>query len=172
MGYPIKFVIFDWGGTLSPSGMRDLFINGTPDTKLKVLFPSTIPTLTKLMSYKVPVGIVSNTKYSSKEMMNALIESGLSNYIKFYISSSDVGMCQKPCKKIFLEGLKQANKYIRNLHPFEVLYVGNNYEKDVNGALSVGFQTAFIGRRRSGVDYYIRDVSRIPDVVLQSHFPY
>lgn len=141
----IEFILFDWGGTLGISKTRPTFLYNTSMPKrCKTLQPKLIKTLQYLKSRGYKLGIISNTKHSAYIMKKSLIETGLIKYFDdIFVYSSDYGMCRKPCGKIF----KKAIAIIHKNHPWinknNILYVGNDYEKDVLGA-NPYMRTAFL----------------------------
>lgn len=133
----IKFVLFDWGGTLGKKGMRDLLINGTPSEQKFSIQDDVTPIIQNLWAKGYTLGIISNTRYTEYQMRNALEEMGLSRYFKFIIVSGDI--CKKPCTDIFKEAI-----YKCKCNPREILYVGNNYEKDCVIPKMLGMHTAIL----------------------------
>lgn len=137
---PINFIFFDFGGTLGYEGQRDIFINAnTLNKRLSVLYPDTLSTLNYLKNKGIKMGIISNTKWSRHDMYNALQKNGMLKYFSCLFYSSDLNSCSKPCDNIFLNALNCTN-----LNPKNVLYVGNNYFKDIIKPNKLGMQTAFI----------------------------
>jgi HAD superfamily hydrolase (TIGR01549 family) len=144
----IKFILFDWGGTLGKSGTRQNFLSSSTPMiqRCKSLQKNTVKTLKYLAKNpRVKLGILSNTKHDGKKMLQALDETGLRKYFdKVYVYSSDKGMCRKPCLKIFRHAFKKIRKVVPQIKPHQVLYVGNDYFKDVLGPKRVGFKTALL----------------------------
>ena len=148
----IKFILFDWGGTLGDSGTRHTFLfDAVMHNRCATLKRDLIKLLKYLRARNYKLGILSNTKYTAQQMHNALVETGLIKYFDdVFVYSSDPGMCGKPCDKIFKKALLLIAKNNPNIHidprtfkTSEVLYVGNNYMKDVGGA-SKFMKTAFV----------------------------
>ena len=67
-------------------------------------------------------------------------ELGLSAYLDFVISSSDV-LASKPDPAMFLAGLDNAG-----VEPQEALHVGDQYISDVKGAQAVGINAVLLDR--------------------------
>lgn len=140
----IKFILFDWGGTLGKSGHRHKFIKNHFSKKLKHLRNDTLPTLEMIYEAEIPMGILSNTDFKRSEMLKALKETGMDKYFECYIYSSDKNMCSKPCKQIFEKAFDCAKKIIPNIKYQEILYVGNDFFKDVVTPSQMGMQTALL----------------------------
>ncbi len=137
---PIKFVFFDWGGTLAYSGTRDQFIyHPYINRRLDVLKPDAIYTIKSLHDREIGTGIITNTNHSIKDMTQSLMDTGLSQLFECIYYSNSKGMCSKPCRKIFNDAIKCAG-----VPPGNILYVGNNYFTDVLGANRSGMQSAFL----------------------------
>ena len=143
----IRFILFDWGGTLGRSGKRRHFLNPSVSdkTRMKALQDDTIHTLECLSKAGIPMGIVSNTSYTHHQMTKGLREMGLLKYFTFAIYSSDHQQCSKPCRKIFITALRKVRQYLgRHVRPENILFVGDNFVADVLGAISVGMTAAYV----------------------------
>jgi HAD superfamily hydrolase (TIGR01549 family) len=145
----IKCVLFDWGGTLAQSNKRNLFIAGDSYEKRNTLWIDTIDTLDYLRSKDIKMGIVSNTSYDTDELRKALHDADMDKYFDTQVYSSELGMCKKKCKQIFESVLEELD-----IEPSECIYVGDNYEKDVIGALRVGMIPIHFNRNMNDdIDY-------------------
>lgn len=141
----IKYILFDWGGTLANSGTRNNFIYGNKKQKLLSLYPDTIVTLKYLHAQGYILGIVSNTEHDAQDMYKALSVLGLHKLFKCIVYSNDPDMCEKPCDKIYYTALNcLSNHHRRKISTNEVLFVGNNYEKDIVAPHRLGMYTAFL----------------------------
>ena len=167
----VKVVIFDWGGVLGHSGKRHVFLY-SPSIKQRksALKRDVFTTLKTLKSRGYILGILSNTKYSRADMSNALKKLKLDKYFKFAIYSSDdftkdngPKMCRKPCRNIFETAIKISREYIPYIRASRILYVGDDYRKDMVGAKKLGFKTAFL----IGDDY--TNLQRSQSRPLNSH---
>lgn len=67
----------------------------------------------------------------------------LAAYVDFTLVSEEAGY-HKPDKRVFLTALKMAGD---NVTPENTLYVGDNLEADINGALNAGLTPVFINVR-------------------------
>jgi HAD superfamily hydrolase (TIGR01662 family) len=97
--------------------------------------------LAALRAAGVPVGVVSNTRFSGRAWRHGLDRHGLA--VDFVVSSADVG-ARKPDPAIFRAALERLG-----LPPGDVWFVGDTLEKDVRGALAVGMRPVWFGGPRS-----------------------
>jgi putative hydrolase of the HAD superfamily len=140
----IKYVLFDWGGTIGKSGKRSNFLKAnTLKEAKKYILPGKLELLRKLYKAGIPMAIVSNTDKSVNDMINALHKTRMAKYFQFVIHSSEHA-CKKPCYSIF----QRAVDKIQLMYPYitkdEILYVGNNYETDYIGAKNAGIQAHLV----------------------------
>ncbi len=73
----VKYILFDWGGTLGRSGHRNEFIYGSRRQKQAAIFPDTIRTLQYLYARGYELGLVSNTKHDAYDMQLAMNVMGI-----------------------------------------------------------------------------------------------
>jgi HAD superfamily hydrolase (TIGR01549 family) len=145
----IKFVCFDWGGTLAYSGTRNIFLHSENiNDKLSTLKNDTIETLKYLNNKNIGMGIITNTDKCIECMLKSLYNTGLSKYFKFVIFSNSHGSCKKPCNKIFESAMDKISMNYPNILPKNVMYVGNDYDKDVVGSKNIGMISAFLANNR------------------------
>lgn len=81
----------------------------------------------------------------------------LFNYANFLVTSEEAGI-EKPDKRIFKLALNKINKPIS-----EVCMIGDNYDKDIKGALEFGIQSFWMNRTK-------QKKSRHPLVIEFSNF--
>lgn len=134
----MKYIYFDWGGVLGKKGMSKIV--KLPDyEKYKYLHPGMKKLLHKLSKiYKL--GIISNTKTSREDFINTLKLFKIYKYFDNIILSSDKNMCKKKCLKIFSTAFNKTNLQDKS----DILYIGNNYRKDIEPSIKYGFKTIFI----------------------------
>ena len=101
------------------------------------LYEDVLESLEILKMKGLTLGMISNNEQTSQ---NFMAELGLQNHLDFAITSSDVGTV-KPHSPIFIEALNKAN-----VNPYEGVYVGDQYETDIKGALRVGMEAILIDR--------------------------
>ncbi len=97
-------------------------------------FPGVNEALSWIQSQGIPMAALSDFPVSHK-----LETLGVGEFFPVRLSSEDAGYL-KPHKAPFL-ALAEAMQ----LDPTEILYVGNSYRKDVEGASAVGMGTVLIG---------------------------
>jgi FMN phosphatase YigB (HAD superfamily) len=121
-----KHIYFDWSGTLAFPKTRHELAKGN----INVLYNDTIDLLKYLYKNKYIIGIISNTKMDRQKFITGLAKIDILKYFNGkIILSSDPGMCRKSCNKIF-----------QSINPQGLIYyVGNNYTKDIIGALNNNF---------------------------------
>jgi putative hydrolase of the HAD superfamily len=119
----------------------------------RTVFPDVVPTLHKLRSSGLPLGIISNTTNPPfmKDYERKLL--GLDPYFEFSIYSSGVPY-RKPHPSIFKLAVDRLQ-----LKEHEILYVGDDPMNDVAGAQKAGMQAVWVNR----------DDEKLPDGI-QSEF--
>jgi putative hydrolase of the HAD superfamily len=126
----IKAVLFDWGNTLMidyPDQKGPMYtwtkINTTKNSKRCL----------EIVSKNMPCYLATNSDDSNKEdIFKELKIVEIDRYIKDVFCSIEIGF-KKPSKeffKIIIDKLK--------LYPNEIVFIGDNIEKDVFGAKNVG----------------------------------
>jgi HAD superfamily hydrolase (TIGR01509 family) len=103
--------------------------------------PGAREALAALRAARVPVGVVSNTRFSERAWRHAMGLHGLA--VDFVVSSADVG-ARKPDPAIFRAALERLR-----LPAGAVWFVGDSFEKDVKGALAAGIFPVWFGGPRS-----------------------
>jgi HAD superfamily hydrolase (TIGR01549 family) len=101
------------------------------------LFPDTLPTLQRLKTRGVPMGIVSNY---GPNLLDLLFKLNITPYFDFAIVSTNEGVA-KPDPRIFEMGLEAAG-----VSADQALYVGDNVVDDIEGASNVGIDAVLINR--------------------------
>ncbi|MFW9903645.1 MAG: HAD family hydrolase [Candidatus Thorarchaeota archaeon] len=100
------------------------------------LYEDVVPCLTRLQHF--PLGVISDG--DGEQQRKKLAFTGIDSYFRSIIISGEVGL-QKPHPKLFR---KSANEL--NLSLDEILYIGDQLEKDALGAHSAGMQGVLINR--------------------------
>jgi putative hydrolase of the HAD superfamily len=85
-------------------------------------------------------------------------KSNLSNYFEKIITSEDAGV-KKPNPIIFEYALSQAKAT-----PNESIMIGDNWEADIMGAKSAGFDVIFCNFNKESVSANIKSVSCLTDI--------
>ena len=129
------------------------------------LYPDVIPTLNKLKSMNLNLGIVSDAP--SREAWMRLYTLDLHNFFDDVVTFNDTGV-YKPAKEPFI---KISEKLNANLE--ECMMIGDWPERDIKGAGQLGMKTAFAkyGSTEdiadSGADYDLDNLSEIIDIIHQ-----
>ncbi len=162
----IKYIIFDWGGTLGKAGQKGILIKSKKNKSLTALKPDTIRTLKGLKKKGIHMAILSNTKYTRKQIHKGLVKTGIKKYFDFEVYSSDKNQsCAKPCKDIYSSSYKNVKRFMPNIRKKQILYVGDNYYADIMGAQNFGFSTAYIVNEDL-LKYYLADLLGSQDITL------
>jgi putative hydrolase of the HAD superfamily len=96
---------------------------------------------------------------------NASLETiGIKNYFDFEVKASEVGH-MKPRKEIF-----EAVMGIAKCKPSEIIHVGDSYEKDIIGAISVNMNYIWINHnnepeKKANKKYIIKNFNEITEVL-------
>jgi putative hydrolase of the HAD superfamily len=102
-------------------------------------------TLKYLTNRKYKLAIITN---GSNSMQNRKIDAlGIRTYFDEIIISSDVGM-KKPDKNIFLLTCDKLK-----ILPSEAVYIGDNYEVDILGAVDAGLKAIWINKYKINRNY-------------------
>ena len=104
------------------------------------LYSDVVETLERLRVEQLKIGIITDGLHSvQKTKVRAL---KLQDLVDFIIYTDELGSgYEKPHPAAFLRAIE-----ILNCEPTDILYVGNNPEKDISGANSVGMESAHLCR--------------------------
>lgn len=86
----------------------------------------------------IKIGIL--TDYETEYQINKLDKLGLLKYIDIIVTSEEVGI-EKPSTKMFFNILEKMG-----LSSNEVIMIGDNYDKDIKGALNVGMTSYWFNK--------------------------
>ncbi len=107
-----------------------------------------------------PLAILSNSIFSSECLTRYLGSFGLSKYFDRVYSSADMGI-RKPSVSAFhrvCEGF--------GVNPSDTWFVGNNREKDVQGAMNAGLKAVYYDRSGEGYDgFRITDLIELKQII-------
>lgn len=101
-------------------------------------YPDVMPTLARLSEAGFKIGLVSNW---GTQLTSLSIDTGLSKYLDFVVSSANVGLI-KPQPQIFELALERAG-----VEAAETMHVGDHYYADIMGARSVGITPVLLDRK-------------------------
>jgi len=137
----VKAIIFDWGDTL----MRDFKQYSGPMAYWeKVELIEGVESLLKSLYKKFTLCVATNAGDSDTSLMIKALERGnIKHYFKYFFSSKDLGH-SKP-NPLFFKTI--ASKM--NIAPQDCLMIGNDYNKDIEGALFIGMKTIYFNETQS-----------------------
>ncbi len=125
---------------IHPQGRDELFwalISAFEDPATYTLYPDVLPTLERLKTAGVRLGIISNWSWHLPELCAAL---GLAPYFQAIVASARVGAA-KPHPHIFQYALSRLEA-----RPEECLHIGDSLSADVDGANGVGMEALWLVR--------------------------
>jgi putative hydrolase of the HAD superfamily len=96
-----------------------------------VLYDDVIPTINILKNRGLKLGLISSFYRGG---------AGLAPYLDVVVTPKEAGV-NKPDPRIFLSALKQAK-----LAAKDAVYIGDQYERDVIGAIETGIRSVLIDR--------------------------
>ena len=158
-----KNILSQWPGVFRDlQQAMQVFIESFP--RLLVLEPQTRALLEDLQDAGLPTGIVTNG--GTIMQSNKIRESGLDGLVGTIVISEQAGV-SKPDPRIFEKALAQIQA-----SPASTLFVGDNPEADILGAMGMGMPTAWIHTdqewpfEESKPDYVLDHVYEIREIVL------
>ena len=108
------------------------------------VFPEAQRVLEKLKARGVAMGVVSNWDYELPQILENL---GLKKYFSFVLSSAEVGSA-KPSLQIFERAWQLARSIRPQLQSDECIYIGDNFQKDVEPAQKIGWTPLWLVRKK------------------------
>lgn len=130
-------------------------------------FPHARTTLLQLKQKGLKLGIVSDAP-----KLQAWLRLAELNFLEFFdvvVTLNDTGKL-KPHKKPFEKAVK-----LLKLKPEEILFVGDNPERDIKGAKKIGMKTVlakygqYVKSKKIRADYEILDIKKITQIVKTKH---
>jgi putative hydrolase of the HAD superfamily len=138
---------------------NDALLKRFQDPRTFKVYPEVAEVLAALAGRGVLVGVVSNWSEHLPELCKGL---GLAEHLRFVLTSAEL-RSEKPDRAIFERAMFRAG-----VPAEETLHVGDNFERDVCGALGAGMRAAWLDRRgsaesaaRDGVPV-LRDLRGLP----------
>jgi len=130
-----------------------------------VPFPHVRKTLVKLKEHGLKLGIVSDAPRLQAWLR--LAEMNLSEFFDVVVALEDTGQL-KPSKMPFKQAIEKLG-----IKPEKILFVGDNPERDIEGAKSVGMKTALaaygqVTEGKSNPDFVLKDVKELQEIVRTS----
>ncbi|MBD3171930.1 HAD-IA family hydrolase [Candidatus Bathyarchaeota archaeon] len=102
------------------------------------IYPDAVPTVQILAEKRKLTMITNGAPRFQREKINRI---GIEEYIEEIIVSGELGH-HKPCKLIFDIMTQRINS-----QPEEMVYIGNDYHKDIIGAHKAGWSTVWVNRK-------------------------
>ncbi|MYB76269.1 MAG: HAD family hydrolase [Chloroflexi bacterium] len=127
------------------------------------LYPDTLPCLEALSAY--PLGMITNG--DGAQQRQKLEQMGIAERFDSVVVSGDVGFA-KPQREIFDRGAEELG-----LAPNELLFIGDNPENDVLGAMQAGWHAIWLNRdgtRQEVAALTVADLTDVPRLVVDG-FP-
>jgi len=127
-------------------------------------YPKTVTTLIELNRMGLKLGIVSDAPRMRAWLRIA--DMHLSDFFDFVITKDDVRGKLKPHHLPFRTAVRKLG-----VKPEEILFVGDNPQRDIKGAMEAGMKTALAlygehpERKSSGADYRLKSVHDIVGIV-------
>ncbi len=116
-----------------------------PSVQVRRAYPDALPCIERIHRRKLKMGIVSNIQ-SEERLRTELKTIGLLDFFPSLVASGTVGM-EKPQREIFDLGARKIG-----LEPREILFVGDDLERDYKGALGAGMNPVLVDRNQRHMD--------------------
>ena len=125
------------------------------------LYPDTMPCLNHFTGHNL--GIISNGK--SSQQNKKLHQLGIADRFSTIVISGDVGIA-KPAAGIFAAACAKAGR-----DPDECVYIGDDFESDVEGGMQAGLHTVWLNRKKQPKPSGAVTVATLAelDEVIESH---
>lgn len=102
--------------------------------------------LNELAKRDIRLGVVSNSMFSGEVLRHLLREHRLLDFFEIVVSSADYGV-QKPHPLVFQAALSQMDA-----RPGEGWFVGDNFQKDIEGATAVGMTAVWLSKKQGSTE--------------------
>lgn len=136
-----------------------------PLCDLAIIEEDIVETFTKLQSFGLKLGIISNTFVHGSSLDRHLKSIGLLDFFKVRLYSCDFAY-RKPDPRIFLNAAELIGE-----EPENIIFVGDRLDTDVKGSLASGMMSvlkkSYANKRKkapTGV-FRIETISQLPDLV-------
>ncbi len=118
------------------------------------LYPDVLPCLEALSAY--PLGLITNG--DGNQQRQKLQRTGIAENFTSVVISGDIGVA-KPEREIFERSAEELG-----LKPSELLFIGDNPQADVGGAISAGWHCIWLNRTRSEQTVTAPTVTQLSEV--------
>ena len=99
--------------------------------------------LAYLRSLNLPLGVVSNSSFTTRTLCLQLASLDLLSPFQFVMSSADY-VIRKPHRAIFLTAAAKLG-----IEPADIWFIGDTFEADIVGASNAGMTPVWYNRKRS-----------------------
>ncbi len=135
-------LLFEHFQVALPENLDDLEYNIMNHMQENTLLDEVRETLETLDKQNVPMYILSNSIFSGRAAERFLQSFGILEYFEKVMSSADYGI-RKPSEKLFQIAVDTAIKNHPELCKEDILFVGNDYRMDAQGASAAGLRTVW-----------------------------
>ncbi len=118
------------------------------------LYPDVVPCLEALAAY--PFGLITNG--DGDQQRQKLDRTGIAGLFDSVVVSGDMGVA-KPGRQIFERSAAELG-----LQPDELLFIGDNPENDVRGAIQAGWHAIWLNRTDSDQKVAARTVTELAEI--------
>ena len=137
-----------------------------PQNTVRTAYPDAVPCLEATRRLGLKMGIISNIP-SEERLRNELEAIGLVKFFPILVSSGSVGI-SKPDKRIFHLAAKKLDEL-----PNNILFVGDDLQRDYYGAIHAGMKAVLIDRREIVKDdtnvCCVSSLEQLPLILSQSN---
>ncbi|KAI8815432.1 HAD-like domain-containing protein [Cladochytrium replicatum] len=131
----------------SRSESFEVINNGKQDFKIITflkLYDDVVPMLKQLDQASVKMGVISNSDYRTRAILEGL---NISQYFSTIVLSHELGI-EKPSPDIFGAALREIRGKFGPASEELVVHVGDDTEKDHDGAINAGFKAMLVDREK------------------------
>lgn len=109
------------------------------------LDPCMVSFLEECRQKNIPMFVLSNSSFSGEALMEVLNRFGIGKYFSKLWSSADFGRI-KPCRDFFELAISHALKENPQEDRKEIIFIGDIYETDVEGAYNAGIKSVWLNK--------------------------
>lgn len=114
-------------------------------------FPDAVPTLQMLKSIGITLGIITNGNH--EQQAKKISRTGIAPLLDLFFTSEQMGHA-KPTRAAFTLPCEKTG-----FSPSQVLYVGDNFHVDIEGARAAGLQAIHLDREGAGQPMTLRNLT-------------
>lgn len=163
--------IFEYFDVSLPEDLDELEYSLMNQMQQETLLDEVRETLMMLHSKGISMYIVSNSIFTGKATERLLAEFDILKYFNKIYASADYGI-RKPHEGFFQMAVKEIQKVYPDVQKENILYVGNDYRADVEGAVSAGLEVAWYNvaehlDEKELSAYSIKSFMELRNIILQ-----